>query len=251
MMKMVSALVVLAVVIGGWWLLTGTHTAALASGHPEWTPIMYQQDGQIVGAGPELVAKIFADLGLKVSFPASGTWDEVQAKAKSGDLDVLVAAYKTDERLTYMDYSDAYTTDPIAVFVKTGSTFPFGNNEDLIGKHGVAMVGDSYGQRFDDFSAAKLEMTRVATNKEAFDMLSAGTADYFVYSLFAGEDYMKKQNMPGAYTALPTYVDEPNFYITVSKKSPYAKYLPQINERIAAYKADGTIAALVQKYKNQ
>lgn len=249
-MKLIVGLVVLGAIIGGaWYYMDSKLEPAVASGHPEWTPIMLQKDGMIVGAGPELVAKIFTDLGLEISFPARGTWDEVQVQARSGEVDILVAAYKTDERLNYMEYSDAYTTDPIAVFVKTGASFSFGNNEDLIGKRGVAMVGDSYGQRFDDFSAKSLGLTRVATNKEAFDMLAAGQADYFVYSLFAGEDYMKKQNLPGAFEALPTYVDEPNFYMTISKQSPYVKYMPKINELLAKYKADGTIDALIAKYK--
>ncbi len=249
-MKSILWIIILAAIAGGAWYYTQERDrAVVASGHPEWTPIMYAKDGTIQGAGPALVSKILTDLGLTVSFPESGTWDEVQAKAKTGDLDMLVAAYKTDERLTYMEYSDAYTTDPVAVFVKKGAAFPFGNNEDLIGKRGIAMVGDSYGQTFDDFSKEKLALARVATNAEAFGLLERGEADYFVYSLFAGEAYMRAQGGEPMFEALPNYVDEPNFYITISKQSPFVKYLPKINELIAKYKADGTIDALIAEHK--
>jgi len=249
-MKYVVGLLIIAAIIAGvWWHKEKNERAIVASGHPEWTPIMYAKDGTIQGAGPELLAKIAADLKLEIAFPEKGTWDEVQAKAKSGEVDMLVAAYKTDERLTYMDYSDAYTTDPVAVFVKKGSAFPFGNNEDLVSKRGVAMTGDSYGQTFDDFSKEKLNLARVATNKEAFDKLTNGEADYFVYSLFAGEAYMREAGGEPQFEALPNYVDAPNFYITISKKSPFVKYMPKINELIAKYKADGTIDALIQKHK--
>ncbi len=249
-MKAILWILVLAAIALGAWYYTNMHErAVVASGHPEWTPIMYAKDGTIQGAGPALVSKILTDLGLEVAFPESGTWDEVQAKAKSGELDMLVAAYKTDERLTYMEYSDAYTTDPVAVFVKKGAAFPFGNNEDLVGKRGVAMVGDSYGQTFDDFSKEKLTLARVSSNGDAFGMLERGEADYFVYSLFAGEAYMRTAGGEPMFEALPNYVDEPNFYITISKKSPFVKYMPKINELIAKYKADGTIDALVAEYK--
>src|SRR5688500_12225158 len=78
--------------------------AVIASGHPEWPPIMFRNDAVIDGAGPALVRKIFDDLGFDASVPYTGTWDEVQAKAKTGEVDVLVAAYKTSERESYMVY---------------------------------------------------------------------------------------------------------------------------------------------------
>src|SRR5688572_26806159 len=74
----------------------------IASGHPEWPPIMFQSGSAIDGAGPALVRMIFEDLGYSVSFPHTGTWDQVQAKARSGEVDILVAAYKTTEREGYM-----------------------------------------------------------------------------------------------------------------------------------------------------
>src|SRR4051812_44014676 len=78
----------------------------VASGHPEWPPIMARSGSVIDGAGPALVKKIFDDLGVAVEFPYTGTWDEVQAKARTGEVDILVAAYKTTEREGYMVYSD-------------------------------------------------------------------------------------------------------------------------------------------------
>ena len=142
----------------------------VASGHPEWPPIMYRNGNTIDGAGPALVKKILDAVGVpaSVTFPYQGTWDEVQAKARAGTVDILVAAYKTTEREGYMVYSDPYTTDPVAVFVAKGRAFPFAVFADLIGKRGIAMVGDSYGQAFDDFAAAQLSLQRVATIEEAF-----------------------------------------------------------------------------------
>jgi polar amino acid transport system substrate-binding protein len=224
-------------------------TTVIASGHPEWTPIMYRNGSVIDGAGPALVKKIFAELGLTVETPYVGTWDEVQAKAKTGEVDVLVAAYKTTERQTYMVYSDAYTTDPVAIFVAKGKAFPFSDWNVLLGKHGVAMVGDSYGQQFDDFAAAKLDLTRVTSSAQAFDMVGSGQADYLLYSLYSGEAYLKQTSSTAAFESLPTFVNEENFYITISYQSPFVPFLQQINQLIAKYKADGTIAALIAQYK--
>src|SRR5262245_10672332 len=214
------------------------HQTPVASGHPEWPPIMYRNGSTIDGAGPALVKKIFDDLGVNVAFPYTGTWDEVQAKARSGEVDVLVAAYKTAEREGYMVYSDPYTTDPVAIFVAKGKAFPFDSWDVLAGKKGIAMVGDSYGQQFDDFAAARLQLTRVTTSAQAFDMVSRGQGDYLLYSLYAGDDYLKKTGTAAQFESLPKFVDEENFYITISKKSPFVTYLPLINQEIARYKAN-------------
>lgn len=221
----------------------------IASGHPEWAPIMYQDGAVIDGAGPALVKKIFNDLGVNVAVRYTGTWDEVQAKARTGEVDVLVAAYKTAAREEYMVYSDAYTTDPVAIFVGSGNAFPFASWDVLVGKRGVAMVGDSYGQQFDDFAAASLNLTRVTTSAQAFELVSSGQADYLLYGLYSGEDFLKKAGRVSQFESLPTFVNEENFYITISKASPFVPYLAQINLAIARYKADGTIAALIAAYK--
>ena len=53
----------------------------------------------------------------------------------------------------------------------------------LVGKKGIAMVGDSYGQSFDDFAASRLALTRVTTSEQAFDMVRNGQADNFAPGL--------------------------------------------------------------------
>jgi polar amino acid transport system substrate-binding protein len=219
------------------------------SGHPEWPPVMFRSGAAIDGAGPALVRKIFADLKISAAFEYQGAWDEVQAKARTGAVDVLVAAYKTTERQGYMLYSEPYTTDPIALFVAKGKAFPFGSWDVLIGRKGVAMVGDSYGQQFDDFAAAKLQLTRAGTVAQAFDLIASGQADYFLYSLYAGDDELKKTGAAGRFESLPTYVSEEPFYLTISRKSPLVTYLPLINQQLEKYMADGTVKALIAHYR--
>jgi polar amino acid transport system substrate-binding protein len=219
----------------------------VASGHPEWPPIMWRSGDEIIGAGPELVGLIAKDLGIKIKSKYAGLWDEVQAKAKSGEVDMLVAAYKTTERETYMDYSIPYTVDPIAVFIKKGKNFKYSEWKDLIGKRGVATVGDSYGQEFDDFLRAKLTVVRVNTADEAFAKVKTGTADYFLYALYSGEKAIIDGKMQDQIEPLGQYVAQENFYITISKKSDLTKRMSEINDLIEKYKDDGTIDRLIEE----
>ncbi len=243
-------LLVLIALAGVYFFMNKKDETLVASGHPEWAPIMFKSGETIDGAGPALVRKIFDELEVQTSFPYKGTWEEVQEKAKSGEVDVLVAAYKTTEREEYMVYSEAYTTDPIAVFVKASSTLAYEKNEDLIGKKGVGTTGDSYGQVFDDFIQNSLPtFQRVDTAAQAFELIASGKADYYVNSLYAGERELKGAGTRAQFAVLPKYVSEENFYITISKESPFVKYLSEVNRLIEQYKTDGTIDALIEEFK--
>lgn len=249
-----AGVIILAVAVLGlsqWNSNRTNNPAAVVSGHPEWAPIMFREGDEIKGVGPELVKMILDELDIESTFPYSGTWDEVQAKARSGEVDMLVAAYKTDERLEYMNYSDTYVTDPIALFVRSDNTFSFNQWEDLIGKRGMGTVGDSYGQDFDTFINDNLDFAVAQTSEEAFDKVESREADYFVYALFAGEREVPAQGRAGRIVNLPNYVAEENFYITISKKSPFANRIDDINRLLERYTSDGTIDRLMEKYKVQ
>jgi polar amino acid transport system substrate-binding protein len=221
----------------------------IGSGHPEWPPIMYRDGDLITGAGAELVKKIAADLGFQIDIKYTGNWEEVQAKVKNGEVDLLVAAYKTSEREKYMDYSVAYTVDPMVLYVKPGMDFHYSFWSDLIGKKGVLTVGDSYGQMFDSYIQEKLTTVRVNTIAEAFDMVKSGQADYFIYALYSGEKFLVENRPAGEIEIIPKCVASEDFFITISKKSLLIKYLPAINDRLEKYKIDGTIDSLIARYR--
>ena len=223
--------------------------AYVASGHPSWAPIMYNQGDLIQGAGPEIVGMIFSELGLIISFPYVGSWDIVQEKALSGEIDLIVAAYKTPERETYMDYSVSYTTDPVSIFVKNGKAFPFVSWSELVGKKGVVTIGDSYGQEFDQFIKDSLTVVSTGSPEEAYNLILNSQADYFVYALYSGENFIASNNLKEQIEILSNYVSSENFHITISKKSSLVYYLPQINKILERFKKDGTIDRIIKKYK--
>lgn len=227
-----------------------TEALLIASGHPEWPPIMYQDGEKISGAGADLAAMIFKELGINVDSRYAGTWDKVQEKTKSGEVDLLVAAYKTPERETYMDYSIPYTIDPVAILVKKGKAFPYSEWKFLLGKKGVVMVGDSYGEGLDNYIEKNLQVVKVNSTDEAYALLQNGKADYFLYAFYSAEKELKNKGLGDKIEILPNYAGAENFYITLSKKSPFNKYLPDVNRLIEKFKKDGTIESLIKKYKD-
>lgn len=239
------------ILVFGWLLLKSSHPKLIASGHPEWPPIMWQEGNDIVGIGPALLKMICTEINIQCDIKYQGQWQAVQKQAKAGKVDMLVAAYKTTEREQYMDYSIAYTVDPITLFVKSGQDFNYSRWESLIGKKGVITIGDSYGQDFDNFLQEKLTVEKVATVEEAFDVISSGKADYFVYATYSGQRELAKLNLIGQIESIADDIASENFYFAISKKSPYLNYLPQINQLIKKYQTDGTIKKLLEEYTNK
>ena len=219
----------------------------VVSGHPEWKPVMWKQEEKIVGIGPEVVEKVFSELGFKVDSRYVGPWDMVQLKAKEGEVDAIVALYKTKEREEYLSYSVPYTVDPIEVFTKKGNEFSLQGPESLFGKKGLATIGDSYGQEIDDLILdGKLQVTRVDSPEQAFALLEKGEGEYFLYSLYSGKRVIAENNLTDIYES--GVISHENFYIGISKKSPIAELLPEINSILDKYNRDGTIQEIVQKY---
>lgn len=213
---------------------------AIVSGHPDWKPVMWKNGDKISGIGVEVSKLVFKDIDTEIDPQYVGSWDVVQEKAKTGEIDVIVALYKTKEREKYLYYSIPYTTDPIVLFFNKGKGFTYNQKENLIGKKGVATVGDSYGQELDDFIIqSNLSIAIVSTPEQAFSLLKEERADYFIYSAYAGRKVITESNLSTFEES--AIVSNQLFYMGISKKSPYAKYMNNINSSLEKLIADKKI----------
>ena len=81
-------------------------------------------------------------------------------------------------------------------------------------------------------------------------MLDNETADYLVIDLFPAIIYSKLLNAEEKVIFLNTPVTIQNFHMTISKKSPYLKLLPEINKKIRELEEQQYIQKLVvDQYK--
>jgi polar amino acid transport system substrate-binding protein len=241
-------MIVAALALMIWVPVGAAGEVAVASGHPEYPPIMWKDGNAIIGVGPDIVKRAFGELGIKVDCRFAGNWAQVQEAQKKGDVDVLVGVYVTEGRRAVMEYSVPYAQDPVVVFTARGNTFAFRGWDDLIGKKGTTTTGDSYGQAFDAFMAAKLNVERSATVKENFDRILSGKADYFVFSLYSGLFEAGKLNLSGKIEYLKEPVTVESFHISIGKKSKYLSRLPEINRTIERMIKEGAVARLTEEY---
>ncbi|GAB2842440.1 transporter substrate-binding domain-containing protein [Pseudoduganella ginsengisoli] len=221
----------------------------MASGHPDWPPYSWQQGDRIVGAGAELADLIFRDIGITLDFKAQGNWKRTQAEAEHGKIDVIVSAYRTAGRLRYLAYhATPFAEDANVVWVMRGKEFPFNRWEDLIGRHGTAMLGESYGEQFDRFIAERLNVSRVSSALLNVKKLEAGHADYYPFSLYGGEIQLRRFGYQGQVVSLPGVISTEGVYIAIARTSPLMRYLPQLEQAVRQRRADGTVERLLRAY---
>jgi polar amino acid transport system substrate-binding protein len=209
-------------------VLTGNTTFAAdectkitATGHPQYPAIAFRNGDRIDGAAATLVEAIAKDLKVPLQSDYMGTWAEAQKAAQEGKADMIFGIYYNDERATYLDYvQPAFMFDDVAVFVVKGKEFPFKDQNDLIGKKGVTNQGESYGNEFDAFMKAKLDVARTDGIDAAFKDLLAGKADYLIAGYFPGVAEAARAGLKDQIVPLDQAVVTSEMFVAFSKKSP-------------------------------
>lgn len=231
-------------------LLSGIADGALtASGHPDWSPVMRQEDGKIVGIGPDLLSRFSESFGLNINCSYAGSWSEVQELGRAGRIDLIVAAYKTKEREEYFIYSEPYFDDPIGLFAI--DKFDYQAKEDLLG-HSVAVTkGDSYGEEMDQFlseSKDSLNLKEYDTAEDAFKALQNGESECFLYTSYAGKKLIRDNDQFKNVKEAAIVGSQP-MYMMISKQSKYAEILPLLNHYIGFVKESGELDQIISSAK--
>ncbi len=219
----------------------------VVSGNPKAPPVVWEQYDKLTGVGPDIAKDILTELKLDYDIKVTGDWQQVQDKCKNGEIDMIVSAYKNDERAKYMNFSLPYLPQPTVIVVKKGKEFPFGQWESLIGKKGASNIGESYGQEFDAFIQDKLDVKFIAFER-AVALLSSGETDYLIVDLYTALIYARLLRGEDSITILDPPVTTQTFHLTIGKNSPMAAQMPAINKKLSRLVKDGTVEKLFYKH---
>lgn len=220
----------------------------IISGHHDYPIFMWRRGDTIIGIGPELARLICSELNLQYEIKYLGPWKRVQECARAGCVDLIVGIYKNKERQEYLDYSVPYMPDLTSIAVRKDDPFKFSGKEDLIGLNGITMYGDSFGDELDSYIKDKLNLLRVHNADAIFINLLHHNVDYILWGDYPVIINASKLGVLDNIKLLKPAIVKQNMYMAFSKKSPYKKYLPQINIIINRLRKDGTIKKLEEKY---
>mgnify|MGYP000147353111 CR=1 FL=1 len=194
-----------------------------ATGNSEYPPYLWRKgDGSkdLLGANSIIFAELGKRLGVKIELQDVGSWARAQEMLKTGRIDLMAGAFYTVPRIQYMDYVyPAFLDTTSVVWSKAGSGMPFNSRGDLVGKDGVTVINNSFGQDFDEYAKANLNLAFVASLKQAFMMINRGRADYVLYEKNPGLAYAQLLGYSGKLDILEPAISSEGLYLTVSHRS--------------------------------
>lgn len=216
------------------------------------TPSAYanKKEKGLEGPSVDLIKLLFSGSGIEVE-TVPLPWARLLKYLKKGKIDAVAPLFYNAERERFIAYSIPFDTHETKVLVKRGHSFDFKKLEDLIGYKGLIVRGRSEGEVFDVFSAEHLKLTKVNSLDQIFKMIVSGRADYGIDKL---NDIIARGNRLGLsdqIEVLDMSIATNDNYIGFSKKSPFVRYLPQINKKIIQLKKEGKIREMVLTYINR
>jgi polar amino acid transport system substrate-binding protein len=206
-----------------------------ASGNPEYPPYLWRDpddENRLIGANAELMQWLAKEISVPIEVQYSGPWGRVQEETRLGHLDLIAGAFFTLPRTEYMDYFHPAFHETRSVIWTRGDNqaLKFRRWPDLVGRQGVTVINNSFGEEFDRYAKDKLRMNQVASLEQAIQIVQSGRADYLVYEDFPGQAFLARRNIADV-KMLPEPVARENLYLTLSHRS--ACNTPEMRGRIS------------------
>lgn len=219
----------------------------IISGNSYAPPVVWEEHNRLAGVAPDLIAEILDELSIPYSVRIIENWGKVQSEAQAGKIDLIVSAYRTEERESYLNFSIPYLPEPSVIVVKRGNEFPFASWSALKGKKGVAGIGESFGQEFDTYSKNNLDISYFQFER-AIQELALGNADYLIMDFYTSLVYTYLLQGENAVTVLKPSIGTENFHFAIRKDSALNDHLDEINRVLGEKIAAGVVTELFMKH---
>ncbi len=194
----------------------------IATGNPEYPPYLWRDpdnESKLIGANADLMQLLAKEIGITIEVKYAGPWARVQEEVKLGRADLIAGAFFTLPRLEYMDYFyPAFRETRTVIWTRDNSSLHYKKWSDLVGKQGMTVINNSFGEEFDRYAKESLKISTVPSLEQALKMLSLSRTDYLIYEEDPGLAYVAKMNIPGLKTISPAVTNE-NLHLTFSHKS--------------------------------
>ena len=211
-----------------------------ASTSPDFPPFEFTDDnGEIVGIEPEIMAIIAEKLGLELVFDAMD-FDSALLAAQQGKSDLVMSGVTvTEDRKLVYDFTDSYISITQAIVSKEEKNITLDDLADCSigvqrGTTGHIYVEDDYGTD---------SVVAYDTYTTVFQALMNDQVDCVVLDDAVGNAFLSRY--PGLVMNTTNY-DPENFAFGVTKGNTGLQ--SAINEALAELIADGTVQSIVDRY---
>lgn len=227
-------------------------TRLIASGNPQYPPYLWRDPAHpelLIGANQALMQWLSKEIGLPIELRYVGPWSRVQEEARAGRIDLVAGAFFTLPRTEVMDYVyPPFRETRSVVLVRSSKPIGYQQREDLIGRAGLTVVNNSFGEDFDRFMRERLKMNHVANLEQGLRMLELGRAEFLLYEDGPAQAYIASLGVQGLKELSPAIAQE-RLHLTVSHQSACntAQLRGQLSRAMAKLQREGRMSEFVQQ----
>ncbi|HFQ5377020.1 TPA: transporter substrate-binding domain-containing protein [Vibrio vulnificus] len=223
-----------------------SHSATITAAQDPWAPFV-QQNNANPGISVEIVIEAFKTQGHDVDFKIM-PWTRALNEVKDGRVDVLVATWFTQERTSYLNYSQPYLENSLKFIKRSGDGFEYNGMDSLSGKNVGIIRNYGYGDEF-------LKATNF--NKPEANDLVANAKKLLAkrIDLTLEDELVAKATLSGAGMKLSDF-DFTNNALSVNPlhvtsglaNAKNGEIIEAFNKGLAEIKANGTFDKILMKY---
>lgn len=213
----------------------------------EFPPYEYMEDGKIVGIDAEIAQAIATKLGKELVIE-NVDFDSLIPGVQTGKYDFVMAGMTvTEDRLEQVDFTQTYATGVQVIIVKEGSKIT--SADDLFAEGANTKIGVQLATTGDLYCTWDIEDEGLGTveryNKgaDAVMALNSGKVDCVVIDNEPAKVFVA--NNPGLKILDTEYITE-DYAAAISKDN--AQLLADVDKALGELIADGTVAAIIEKY---
>jgi polar amino acid transport system substrate-binding protein len=200
------------------------------------------------GLDIEILNELSKKLNIKIQIKRS-PWARSLANLKSGDSDIITGVAYTDERAEYINYAEPsyYSVNPV-FYVKKGRGRLIKNYNDLYSYSIGYSIKSAYFEPFN--SDTKLKKIELSSETHLIKMLMLGRVDAIIGTEpNISYDLIKSGNKSKVEPVLYKPDKKTKLFIGVSKKSPLASRMKEIEKVINDMLNEKKIERLMKKYQ--
>lgn len=223
-----------------------------ATGNSEYPPYLWRADEKsdhLVGAINIVITELAMRLKRSIDLKHVGSWSRAQEEVRTGRVDMIAGAFYTVPRNQWMDYVfPAFLNTNSVVWKNRSRPLAYSKKEDLMGKLGVTVINNSFGQDFDEFAKEKLKIEYVASLEQAFRMLSLNRVDYALYEQNPGLAYASTLGFSKDIVHMLGPISQEGLYLTISHNSKCntGKLRGEVAKHIRAMVSEGFTAKALE-----
>ena len=149
---------------------------------PDYPPLAYKFNGQLVGLEVEFAKQLGKELGKQITFVES-PWSELIPALLSGKIDIIMSGMSvTEERLKLVGFAEPYMQIGQMALVRTRDQATFANLEDFFATTSrVGFVSNTTGEQVAKTIFTRAKLVPQPTVEGGIAALRRGTIDVFIH----------------------------------------------------------------------